>query len=263
MNRNISSLWISVWPDEEIRIQWVHRIANLIPLTRKKNSQAQNYDFSEKKKKYFSAQKGVTTYAITTEILMEKEWTPKSIEARQRRLLLVFDKYWKLNILKGLETPSEDILPVNTEETVINIEERNKQESLMNQIATYFVSNPMSVLPKLSTGEMKVGEYVHQAFHALSISDFHISAEQIAKLCSVENSKKYTHRNLPMLVLKKDADLKSDMMKRYWKNKSHIEMFNGDQYYIFSQWYRDDKISKDAHKSDFLQLYVDLAYGIL
>ena len=40
--------------DESIRNKWVHKIANLVPLTRPKNSAAQNYDFDQKKKIYFT-----------------------------------------------------------------------------------------------------------------------------------------------------------------------------------------------------------------
>ena len=37
---------------EEERDKWVHRISNLVPLTRRINSSAQNFDFQEKKNKY-------------------------------------------------------------------------------------------------------------------------------------------------------------------------------------------------------------------
>ena len=33
------------------------------------------------------------------------------------------------------------------------------------------------------------------------------------------------------------------------------------KYYVYSQWYNEQKVSRDAHLSDFLQLYLDLALG--
>ena len=46
------SQWDIIWPDREIREMWLNKIANLIPLTRAKNSEAQNYDFDKKKELY-------------------------------------------------------------------------------------------------------------------------------------------------------------------------------------------------------------------
>ena len=33
------------------------------------------------------------------------------------------------------------------------------------------------------------------------------------------------------------------------------------KYYVYSQWYPDYKVLSDAHRSDFLQLYLDIALG--
>lgn len=47
------SEWSLIWQDITQREYWLNKIANLVPLTRKKNSAAQNYDFKEKKKNIF------------------------------------------------------------------------------------------------------------------------------------------------------------------------------------------------------------------
>ena len=44
--------WIKWFPDKDERDYWTHRLANLVPLDRKKNSSARNYDFAKKKKVY-------------------------------------------------------------------------------------------------------------------------------------------------------------------------------------------------------------------
>ena len=42
------SEWAKLWPKIDDREMWMHRIANLVPLNRRKNSAAQNYDFRSK-----------------------------------------------------------------------------------------------------------------------------------------------------------------------------------------------------------------------
>ena len=64
-----ASNWQTLWPDEALRKRWVHRLANLVPLTQKRNSQAQNYDFDKKKSAYFGGKHGVSSYVLTTQVL--------------------------------------------------------------------------------------------------------------------------------------------------------------------------------------------------
>lgn len=88
--------WEKIWPKEEERKVWINRIANLVPLTRKKNSEAQNYDFDKKKDVYFKGKNGTTTFPLTTQVLSEKEWSPSVVEKRQKELLEIFIDYWDL-----------------------------------------------------------------------------------------------------------------------------------------------------------------------
>lgn len=90
------SKWAEIWPDEEERKKWVHRIANLVPLTRTLNSSAQNYDFDKKKTAYFPEGKEVSSYTLTSKLLRIKEWTPEVVEKRQQELLNVMKEKWKL-----------------------------------------------------------------------------------------------------------------------------------------------------------------------
>ena len=87
---DISSEWSQTWPNLDDRNLWVHRIANLLPLTQKRNSQAQNYDFDTKKAAYFGGKQGVSSYALTTQVLNMASWTPEVIKIRQEELLEVF-----------------------------------------------------------------------------------------------------------------------------------------------------------------------------
>ncbi|MBD2538318.1 DUF262 domain-containing protein [Coleofasciculus sp. FACHB-SPT36] len=90
------SLWVKSFTSLEEREKYVHRLGNLALLSCYKNSEAQNYDFDVKKQKYFTTKKGVSPFALTTQVLMEQEWTPEVIEARQKKLIGVLQKVWRL-----------------------------------------------------------------------------------------------------------------------------------------------------------------------
>lgn len=88
--------WDSWWPEPEIRAAWVHKIANLVPLTQRRNSKAKNFDFKTKKEAYFGGKKGVSSYILTSQVLGEEDWTPDVLKSRQEALLSVFDESWRL-----------------------------------------------------------------------------------------------------------------------------------------------------------------------
>ncbi len=94
-NPKEDSEWIKWFPDKEQREEWTHKIANLVLLSRRKNTQASNYEFDRKKREYFQ-QNGVTTFALTTQVVNEKEWTPKVLERRQEELIDKLKKEWRL-----------------------------------------------------------------------------------------------------------------------------------------------------------------------
>ena len=91
-----ASGWQKLWPDEAMRKRWVHRLANLVPLTQKRNSQAQNYDFDKKKSVYFGGKHGVSSYVLTTQVLNASSWTPAVVEQRQSDLIDVLATRWDL-----------------------------------------------------------------------------------------------------------------------------------------------------------------------
>lgn len=105
------SEWEKLWPDTAMRERWGNRIANLVPLTRKKNSEAQNHDFEKKKEIYFKGKSGTTTYPLATQVLNEKTWTPETVESRQKELMNKFIECWRLSYAadaEGREIAEED-----------------------------------------------------------------------------------------------------------------------------------------------------------
>ena len=92
---NENTYWSEKWPDEAERAKWLHKLGNLIPLEGRKNTSASNYDFTAKKNVYFF-RKGVTSYALASQIAACTEWTPEIVAERQRNILETFRKNWDL-----------------------------------------------------------------------------------------------------------------------------------------------------------------------
>ncbi|MEV6417961.1 DUF262 domain-containing protein [Kribbella sp. NPDC051718] len=90
-----ASEWRKAFTDTQ-RAEWTHKLANLLLLNRTKNSYAQNYDFAEKKVKYFHGQGGVSTFALTSQVLAQTTWTPDLLIERQATLLDVLSNEWAL-----------------------------------------------------------------------------------------------------------------------------------------------------------------------
>lgn len=106
-NPKADSDWLEKWPNVSEQKYWLNRIANLVPLTRQRNSSAQNYDFDTKKTKYFQTKNGTSSFTLTTQVLNVSEWTPEVVRERQEDLEQVFSKKWDLetSMLSSIEAP--------------------------------------------------------------------------------------------------------------------------------------------------------------
>lgn len=91
------SMWMTSFPTFSEREHYVHRLGNLVLLSRKKNSEAQNYDFETKKRKYFLTASGVSPFALTTQLINVNKWTPSIIEQRQQYLMNKLRDIWRLS----------------------------------------------------------------------------------------------------------------------------------------------------------------------
>jgi hypothetical protein len=95
-NPATGSQWLTDFPVADDREQWVHKLANLVLLTRRKNAQASNLDFSDKKSKYFTTKAGVSNFALTSKVLSEVTWTPGTLQRRQQELIGAIESLWRL-----------------------------------------------------------------------------------------------------------------------------------------------------------------------
>jgi len=89
------SSWIRLFSTQE-REDWLHRIANLVLLSRSTNSSSSNYDFTDKKSNYFQSKTGTSPFALTSQVLREAEWNPALLEQRQQSLMATFETFWRL-----------------------------------------------------------------------------------------------------------------------------------------------------------------------
>lgn len=90
-----NSEWLINFPTPNDRA-WTHRIGNLLLLPRRKNSEASNWDFEEKKRRYFTSRNGVSTFALTSQVLKEPAWTPTVVARRQLETINFLKKAWSL-----------------------------------------------------------------------------------------------------------------------------------------------------------------------
>lgn len=94
-NPERNSQWLIDFPDDEERTEWTDRLANLVLLSRTMNASALNHDFDRKKREYFQ-KGGVVTFALTSQVLNETEWTPDVLKRRQGMLVDELKREWRL-----------------------------------------------------------------------------------------------------------------------------------------------------------------------
>ncbi len=88
--------WCKLFPDPIHRAEVVHTLGNLVLLTRRKNSSAQNFDFTTKKAKYFTSKGKGSAFMLTSQVILESEWTPAVVQRRQEDLLGKLKVLWRL-----------------------------------------------------------------------------------------------------------------------------------------------------------------------
>ena len=94
------------WFPKDLQGRYIHRLGNLVLLSRHKNYDANNYDFTKKKTIYFSNH-GSSPFVLTSHVIHADKWTPDVVDRRQRELVSRLASYWNfagsssLHIVKG------------------------------------------------------------------------------------------------------------------------------------------------------------------
>ena len=110
------------------------------------------------------------------------------------------------------------------------------------------------VKPDLPDFSLPPCAFAKTALQNLLKTGYTFSEDQLAMFSSVEGSKEYTTRNLPMFWILKDGETRATCNKcirdRYWKQ----EFVSGNcRFLMYSQWYTDSK--KGATKEHFKKWY--------
>jgi hypothetical protein len=91
------SEWLKLFKTKTARVGHVHRIGNLIVLSRQDNDAVRNTDFEDKRKVYF-APDNTSPFGLKQAIQHETRWTPKVIERRSRAMVGRLAKVWGLQV---------------------------------------------------------------------------------------------------------------------------------------------------------------------
>ena len=92
--------WRKDWTDEAHNT-WVNKIGNLVLLSKRKNSRAQNFDFITKKETYFAGKFGqagdIATFPSVTKVLNAGErWSPDAVAKNQVEYVSLLSQAWAL-----------------------------------------------------------------------------------------------------------------------------------------------------------------------
>ncbi len=88
--------WKSRFTEEQVADN-VHKLGNLVLLSGRKNSQAQNYSF-DKKREIYQMKNETTSFDLTKKVCDTEEWTLEEIEKRQTELLEFSKAIWEIKI---------------------------------------------------------------------------------------------------------------------------------------------------------------------
>lgn len=83
-NPSTDSVWVQEFSAEE-RAEWTHKLANLVLLSRIKNSQLNNQDFQRKKERYF--QSSINIFPNINTVMQYNDWNVGILEKRQKELI--------------------------------------------------------------------------------------------------------------------------------------------------------------------------------
>lgn len=84
--RTPNEYWGALFDEEDVET-WTDSLANLTLLSMRKNIQAQNYSFADKKAVYSDADNKISSFVITQNLMKYDKWTVDELEHREKYLV--------------------------------------------------------------------------------------------------------------------------------------------------------------------------------
>ena len=173
--------------------------------------------------------------ACTTDSENRKKGNPQKVdEFRQAELEQYLDEALFLLELIGIKIFRKNI---KKSERTISLQTNQPKQNVTT----------IGAKPQLPSFELGPCAFVKEAFTNLINSGFVFTEEQIHTYSSVEGSREYTKRNLPLFWLLGEnesyKDLDKSILARYWKV---VFVSNNYRFLMYSQWYDNpSKSTKD------------------
>lgn len=93
-NPGAESRWRE-WYSEDAHAHWLHRLGNLLLLSRRRNTRASNRPFDQKKRTYFLTH-GASPYALTSRVVAEDDWTETTLKRHHAEVIALLCQRWGL-----------------------------------------------------------------------------------------------------------------------------------------------------------------------
>lgn len=93
-NPEKNSQWTRDFTNEE-RDEWIHKLGNLVLISRRKNSSQGRLDFKDKKEKYFKS--SIESFPNSIKIMLKKQWTITDLKANHKELIEKIKIHYNIN----------------------------------------------------------------------------------------------------------------------------------------------------------------------
>ena len=88
--QTMNEYWFDLWNNPDDHDYFKNKIGNLVLLSKRKNSMAQNFDFETKKGTYFKSKAGaaeVSAFPLTLQVIACKKWDLKTVKQKQEEYI--------------------------------------------------------------------------------------------------------------------------------------------------------------------------------
>lgn len=183
----VESLWKKEFTDDEIDY-WTNKLANLMLITRRKNSQLSNSEFEEKKKRY--SEENLTIFPSNNYIYLNTEkWNVSELEKRQIEINRIFGnqdttELYVENIVIEEKNQDDSETIISEEKTENCTQEQNikKKERIIN----YVLNNEIKLCDDCLSEELGIAprQTVNQIASSLKTDERFAREKTICDRCN-------------------------------------------------------------------------------